>query len=290
MHEVRCVWAVEAQLGEGPFWSALEQALWFVDIKGNNIHRFDPATGDRRSWQAPDQVSFVLPRADSHFVVGLPRRLARFTPANGAFEDLVTLDHEPAGNRMNDACIDASGRLWFGSMDDAENEPHGALYSWNHVGSPVAWDRDFVISNGPAFSPDGSTFYHTDSLRRRIHRFDVASDGSLRGKQSLIDIEETAGWPDGTTVDAEGCLWIALYQGWAVRRYSPRGELLATVRIPCANVTKIALGGKDLSTAFVTTACKGLSSEQMAGQPLAGGLFAFETKVPGLATFRRSAL
>jgi D-xylonolactonase len=226
-------------------------------------------------------VSFVLPRADGCFVVGLPRRLARFTPATNAFEDLITLDHERPGNRMNDACIDASGRLWFGSMDDAETEPHGAIYSWNGTHTPIRWDQDFVISNGPAFSPDGRSFYHTDSLRRRIYRFDVATDGSITGKQLLIAIEESAGWPDGTTIDAEGCLWIALYQGWAVRRYSPRGELLASVRIPCANVTKLALGGKELNTAFVTTARKGLGPEQIAKQPLAGALFAFDAEVPG---------
>jgi D-xylonolactonase len=282
MRDVRCVWAIEAQLGEGPFWSASEQVLWFVDIKGRNIHRFNPATGDQRSWKAPDQVSFVLPREDGSFVVGLPRRLARFTPKTGIFEDLITLHSERAGNRMNDACLDAIGRLWFGSMDDAEIEPHGALYCWDRGGSPILWDQDFVISNGPAFSPDGSVFYHTDSARRTIYRFDVGSDGSLHDKRLFIKIEDGGGWPDGTTVDAQGCLWVALYQGWAVRRYSPQSELLEVVGIPCAHVTKLALGGEDRKTAFVTTARKGLSAEALAAQPLAGNLFAFDVDVPGM--------
>jgi D-xylonolactonase len=283
VREIQCAWAVEARLGEGPFWSSTEQVLWFVDIKGRYVHRFHPATGARRSWPAPDQVSFVLPQSDGHYIVGLPRRLARFVPATGTFETVIALEGERLGNRMNDACIDPMGRLWFGSMDDGETEPHGALYSWDCASAPQAWDQGFAISNGPAFSPDGRTLYHTDSLRRTIHRFDVAADGAVCGKRPFIRIEDEAGWPDGTTVDAEGCLWVALYQGSAVRRYSPRGELLEVVDLPCANVTKLVLGGKDLKTAFVTTARKGLDPAELAAQPLAGGLFAFEADVPGLA-------
>jgi D-xylonolactonase len=289
MREVRCAWAVEAELGEGPFWSAPEGALWFVDIKGRSVHRFHPATDGRRSWLAPDQVSFVLPRSDGCFVAGLPRRLARFTPATGAFETLIALEGERPGNRMNDACVDATGRLWFGSMDDDETEPRGVLYRWDCRVAPIACDQGFVISNGPAFSPDGRTLYHTDSVRRTIYRFEVASDGSASGKRPFIQIEDGAGFPDGTTVDAEGCLWVALYQGWAVRRYSARGELLEVVALPCANVTKLALGGGDLKTAFVTTARKGLGPRELAAQPLAGNLFAFDAEVPGLATFHLHA-
>jgi D-xylonolactonase len=174
-------------------------------------------------------------------------------------------------------------------MDDGETEPHGALYCWDRSAAPIACDQGFVISNGPAFSPDGRTLYHTDSVRRTINRFDVASDGFLSGKRPFIEIEEGAGCPDGTSVDAEGCLWVALYRGWAVRRYSPRGELLEVVALPCANVTKLALGGGDLKTAFVTTARKGLGPRELAAQPLAGNLFAFDAEVPGLATFHLHA-
>ncbi|HTV96225.1 MAG TPA: SMP-30/gluconolactonase/LRE family protein [Steroidobacteraceae bacterium] len=283
MREVRCVWPVEAQLGEGPFWSACEAALWFVDIKGRQIHRFDPAAAAGRSWRAPDQVSFVLPHPEGDLVVGLPRRLARFTPSTGAFADLIALEAERPGNRMNDACVDAAGRLWFGSMDDRESEPSGALYRWDYAAEPLTCDQGFVISNGPAFSPDGRTLYHTDSLRRMIYCFDVGGDGAAAGKRPFIEIEEGAGWPDGTSVDGEGCLWVALYGGWAVRRYSPRGELLEVVELPCANPTKLALGGEELKTAFVTSARKGLSAAERAAQPLAGALFAFEADVAGLA-------
>ena len=283
MSNLRCVWPLAAKLGEGPAWSVPEAALWFVDIKSRKIHRFDPSTGEKRSWDAPDQVTFVLPRTDGAHIVGLPGKLARFDSVTGNFETLRTLEPSYPRNRTNDACIDAAGQLWFGTMDDGCTEAHGALYSWNGAGAPVLHDDGYVISNGPAFSPDGRTLYHTDTVRRTIYRFDVAPDGSVSGKRNFVEIEDGAGAPDGSVVDAEGCVWVALYGGWGVRRYSPRGELLQTVTFPCANVTKMAFGGPDLKTAFATTAAQELTAGELAKQPLAGGLFAFDVDVPGIA-------
>lgn len=282
MREIRCLWNLAAQLGEGPCWSARDNALWFVDIKGRQIHRFEPHSGQQRSWSAPDQVTFVLPRAVGGFVVGLPGRLMSFTPETGAFANLAVLDQEPPSNRTNDATIDAAGRLWFGTMDDGETEPRGTLYSWDGRAAPQPRDDGYVITNGPAFSPDGRVFYHTDTPRQVIYRFDAAPDGTLTGKRVFVQIEANAGFPDGSVVDSAGCLWVGLYHGWGLRRYSPQGELLETVPMPCANVTKVAFGGADLKTAFVTTAAKGLSPQDLQAQPLAGGLFSFEVEVPGL--------
>jgi len=281
MREVRCMWPVAAELGEGPIWSASEGAVWFVDIKGRRVHRFHAETGDRQSWAAPDQVSFILPAGEKSFVAGLPGRLARFVPVTGAFEPILNLEGEPPGNRLNDACLDASGCVWFGSMDDNEKDANGALYFWDGIAAPIACEQGFVISNGPAHSPDGKTLYHTDTVNRTIFRYDVATGGFLSGKRALIEIEENAGWPDGTVVDADGCLWIGLYGGSAVRRYSPDGALREVVTLPCSLVTKVALGGSDLRTAFITTARKGLTQAELAAQPLAGGLFAFNVDVPG---------
>lgn len=290
VREVRCVWPAAAVLGEGPVWSAVEQALWFVDIKARQVLQYDPATGDGRRWAAPDQISFIQSEAGGGFVAGLPGRLTHFIPESGSFRTLTVLADEPSRNRLNDACLDASGRLWFGSMDDDEAESNGVLYCWNGSDAPVAHDRDFVISNGPAHSPDGRTLYHTDTVRRTIYRFDVDDDGALSGKRPFIEIEDDAGWPDGTAVDSDGCLWIALWEGWAVRRYSPAGVLLETVAMPCAKVTKLALGGRDLKTAFVTSARKGLNADELAAQPLAGGLFTFEVDVPGLPAWSMHAM
>ena len=144
-------------------------------------------------------------------------------------------------------------------------------------------DDGYCITNGPAFSPDGKTLYHTDTLERVTYAFDLAEDGAVANKRDFIRYEDGAGYPDGPAVDCEGCVWISLFAGWGVRRYSPKGELLATVRFPCANITKIAFGGSDLKSAYATTARKNLDEKAREEQPLAGSLFRFRVDVPGLA-------
>jgi sugar lactone lactonase YvrE len=143
-------------------------------------------------------------------------------------------------------------------------------------------DDGYCITNGPATSPDGRTLYHTDTLKKLIYAFDVSAAGELSNRRVFAAIEDGAGHPDGTAVDADGCVWIALFGGWGVRRYSPGGQLLETVALPVANVTKIAFGGDDLRTAYATTARKGLSAAELAAQPRAGDLFAFRVDTPGL--------
>jgi len=278
--EPECVWALGAELGEGPVWSAQEQAVWFVDIRQALIHRYDAVTGATRNWEAPQAPSFLAPLLGGGFIVGLKSGLSRFDPVTGAFTSLQAISGEPAGNRLNDGAVDPFGRLWFGSMDDTIEEATGRLYRLD-PGGPIAVDAGYVVTNGPSFSPDGRTLYHTDTLERTIHAFDVGPDGALHGKRVFVRIEDGAGHPDGSVVDAEGCLWTGLWGGWAVRRYSPSGVLLATVRFPCANITKIAFAGPALSTAYVTSAWTGLSPDQRAAQPLAGGLFRFEAGVSG---------
>lgn len=276
------VCSVGAELGEGPIWVAREQALWFVDIKGSCVRRYDPATGRHSVWQAPSKPGFVIPVRAGGFLVGMKSGLCRFDPASGAFEHLAAVEPHAPHNRLNDASVGPDGCVWFGSMDDLEENPTGVLYRLDAQGRRSALDAGYIITNGPAFSPDGSIFYHTDTLSGLVYAFDHSEPGQLSGKRVFARIDPRDGYPDGTTVDADGCLWIALWGGWGVRRYSPAGELLATVRVPCANVTKIAFGGDDGCTAFATTAWKGLSPAARAAQPLAGDLFRFRVDAPGL--------
>jgi sugar lactone lactonase YvrE len=168
-------------------------------------------------------------------------------------------------------------------MDDAEEQLSGRIYRYadGHVAdsglAPVC------ITNGPALSPDGKTLYHTDTLGRRILASKLGADGVPRDTRLFAVIEDGAGYPDGPTVDSEGCVWTGLFGGWSVRRYDPSGRLIETVGFPVANVTKIAFGGADLRTAFATTARKGLGATELAAQPLAGSLFSFPVATPGLA-------
>ena len=279
--EPQCVWSIETMLGEGPLWVRSEQALWFVDIKKNHVHRYDPATGAQKTWNAPESPGFIVPDGDE-FIVGLTSGLHLFDPNSGEFSLLYAVDADRPGNRLNDGARDSSGRLWFGTMDNAEVAPTGSLYRLDFDG-PKAVDTGICITNGPCFSPDGKILYHTDTLKKTIYAFDVAEDASLSNKRAWVTIEDGVGYPDGSVTDAEGCVWVGLFAGWSARRYAPEGKLLSTVRFPCANITKLAFAGPDLKTVYATTAWKGLDDTARAEQPLAGGLFRFESDVAGLA-------
>ena len=271
--------SVAAELGEGPVWRA--GALWFVDIKGRRIHRLSPQTGETVSWDAPAQPGFIAPLVGGDWIAGLQDGLHRFDPESGDFSHLRSVEDPALGNRLNDSFVDARGRLWFGSMHDDERLLTGALYRLDGAGL-TRLDDGYCITNGPAASPDGRSLYHTDTLARRIYVFDLDAAGGLTNRRVFVQLEAGAGYPDGPTVDAQGCVWTGLFGGWGVRRYSPSGDLLATIAFPVANITKIAFGGEDLRTIYATTAWKGLSEAQRAAQPLAGRVFTFKAETPGL--------
>jgi sugar lactone lactonase YvrE len=277
---VRNVWSLGATLGEGPVWDARDAALWFVDIKQHRVHRFDPVSGETRSFDAPGQVGWVLPAAEGGFLAGLQTGLHRFDSESGAFTLLTAVEPERPGNRLNDATVAADGAVWFGSMDDGETDVTGQVHRFHAGTLTTSTIPPVVITNGPAVSPDGGTLYHVDTLGHTIHAVPV--DGATTGTPRLFaTIDAADGYPDGVTVDAEGGVWVGLWGGWSARRYAPDGTLDRIVRFPVANITKVAFGGDDLRTGFATSASKGLSDEDRADQPEAGSLFAFDVDVPG---------
>jgi D-xylonolactonase len=271
---------VHAILGEGPVWIERDEALWFVDIKRHKVHRYDPA-GALFSWEAPRQVGWILPAEDDGLVAGLQDGLYRFDPTSGQFSRFAEVEPDRPGNRLNDAATDPQGRIWFGSMDDGESAVTGRFYCFDRGKISDTGLAPVAITNGPALSPDGRLLYHTDTLGRVIHVADVADDGSLGPAREFVRFARGEGYPDGPTVDAEGCVWTGLYAGWKARRYAPDGRLLETVRFPVANITKLAFGGPNLRTLYATTAAKGLSEAEREAQPDAGNLFAFEADVAG---------
>lgn len=276
-----CLWEVEATLGEGVLWHAATERVWFVDIKKRHIHSCAADGSDRRTWNAPSQVSAIVPVEGGGWIVSLEDGLYRFDEASGAFTLLRAVEADLPGNRFNDAFVDADGRLWFGSMDNGEKAPTGALYRYDR-GDVEQADDGYIITNGPAISPDSRTLYHTDTLDKRVYAFAMAPDGSLSNKR-LFAVVDDGGHPDGMAVDAEGHVWIAVFRGWRIDRYAPDGRKVGTLRFPCSNITKLAFGGDDLRTVYVTTARKGLSEEELSWQPLAGALFTFRADVAGLA-------
>jgi sugar lactone lactonase YvrE len=178
--------------------------------------------------------------------------------------------------------VDPAGRLWFGTMDNGERAKSGAFYRFERGSVAPTGLEGIAITNGPALSPDGRILYFVDTREGTIDSAEVGEDGSLGPSRRFARIDPADGYPDGPTVDSEGCVWIGLYAGWEARRYSPDGALVDRVRFPVANITKIAFGGEDLRTVYATTARQLLSPEEIGRQPQAGDLFEFRVDVPGL--------
>jgi len=278
------VWDLKADLGEGPVWVERDAALWFVDIKRQKIFRFDPASGEQREWDAPEQVGFVLPAERGGFIAGLQSGLHHFDPANGAFSLIAEVDSDLPENRLNDGVVDPNGRIWFGTMDNGERAKNGAFYCFDRGELKRTHLTGISITNGPAISPDGDRLYWVDTIPGTISACDIGADGELGPSREIIRIPAADGHPDGPTVDTEGRIWIGIYSGWEARRYAPDGELLERVRFPVSNITKIAFGGSDMKSAFATTARHLLRPDALEEQPLAGGLFRFEAGVAGVAS------
>ena len=282
MAQVDLVWDAGCTLGEGPVWSAREQRLWFVDIKAGELLRYRPADGACDRWSLGGSPGFALPARDGTLIVGMADGLYAFDPATSALIKRIDIEGDKPGNRLNDGCVAPDGALWFGTMDNAETASTGQLFRFDGTSAKVH-DRDYVITNGPALCPAARTFYHTDTLERAIYAFDHR-DGRLANRRVFARFDAAMGYPDGTTVDAEGGLWVAFFGGGCVRRFDADATQTDEVRLPVSNATKLALGGPDLTTAYITTAKWLLDDAALAAEPLAGAVFSFTAAIPGLST------
>ncbi len=273
-----------ALLGESPRWHAAEARLYWVDIDAHRIHRTDPETGATETMQLGGPVGCVAPRAGGGLIVGLKDGCALIdawgeAPRPFGPQMLAGI----AEQRCNDACVDAAGRFWVGSVTSDKANPAATLYRLAPDGTLTAMLGGLLTSNGATFSPDGRTFYHADTPTHALRAYAVdPATGALGEGRLFHQFEQGKGRPDGGTVDAEGCYWSALWDGWRVVRLSPAGELLQTVELPVQRPSMIAIGGADMKTAFVTSAGKTLTDEERRDQPYAGGLFTFRVDVPGL--------
>lgn len=280
--EARCVADVGAILGEGPVWVPRDEALYWVDIKGYKIFRLD-RDGSVRQWDTPLRIASLAPRRQGGFIAGTDRGFADVDLDAPRFEAFVHPETDRATNRFNDGKVDRSGRFWAGTMDDNERAATGALYrldakrSWNRV------DDGYRVTNGPAFSRSGRLMYHNDSALQVTYVFEVDEAGMPSNRREFARFGEGEGYPDGMTVDAEDCLWIAFWDGWCVRRFSPAGECLVKLDLPVQKPTSCAFGGPSLGELFVTSASIGLDPVERERQPCAGGLFMLDTGCVGLA-------
>lgn len=284
MTKARCVWEAGAVLGEGPVWLAAEGAVYWVDIKAKAVHRYHPASGGRQSFGMAAQVCAIIPRRAGGFVATTRHGLAVADLAAGTLAPLAEVEPDQPGNRFNDAKADPAGRLWAGTMDDTVRRPTGTLYRFDADHSWRAMDGGYIVTNGPAFSPDGSVMYHNDSVNGRVFAFDLDGEGGIANKRTFLTFGTDEGVPDGMAVDVEGGLWIAHYGGGRVTRFTPGGRADHAVTLPVAQVTSCVFGGPALDTLYITSAAQQLDAEALRGQPLAGGLFEAAVGIRGLPT------
>lgn len=264
----------EAALGEGPTWDPATGRLLWLDILGMRIHTYDPSSGARTIRTAPQHVGAAKPRAGGGLVLNLRDGVGLLDPD----DSFRWLHHEPvAGRRANDAAVAPDGSLWAGTMRYDEAAGGGTLSRITGDGRVTTVLPDVTVSNGTGWSPDGRRMYYIDTPTRRVDVFDHDAEG-VRDRRPLVEIEEGAGFPDGLTVDAEGCVWVALWDGGAVRRYTPDGELDRVITLPTPRTTACAFGGAGLTDLYVTTARTGLSSPH----PLAGSLLIIPNAGQGL--------
>jgi len=267
------------KLGEGPRWSVRDRCLWWVDIRGHRVLRWDPASGDLRTWPVPADIGFLAERIQGGLIVGLRDGLYAFNPGTGACTALgATHAHDPAGFRFNDGACDAAGRLWVGTIGP-KGQAH--LYRFDPGLARTTFRSDVTVSNGIAWSPDGTSMYYIDTPSQVVMAYPFAAEnGTLGEGRVAITIPTEIGHPDGCCIDAEGMLWVCLWNGGAVLCCDPAtGKTLARITIPGArNVTACSFGGQALDTLYITTAGGGDPQQP----ENAGCLFAAQPGVHGL--------
>ena len=266
-------------LGEGPLWSSRRNTLFWVDILAPALQSYDMNTGTVSRWEMPEPIGWIVERKNGlGFVIGLKSGFAKLSLDPFDIERIGNPEPDRPQNRLNDAAIDRVGRIWAGSKNDGDDAaPTGALY---RLDSDFSWSRHddgYQVTNGPTFSSDGMTLFHTDTMNRTVFAFDLADDGSLRNKRLFLQFETSWGYPDGMCTDAEGGVWIAHWGGGRISRFTPEGKLDRDIALPASQITSCSFAGEKLERMFVTSARIGITDE-----PLAGALFEVEPQVRGM--------
>jgi sugar lactone lactonase YvrE len=275
MPGIRRVTGVQCELGEGPLWSSADSALYWIDILGQHIYRLDDGAAEPQRWDLPAKPGCIALRRGGGLMVAMKTGVHTIDLATGQLTLVVDPEPDRPGNRLNDGAADARGRFWIGSMDDEEKAVSGALYRIDADGSCTRVLDQLGVSNGIGWSPDGATMYHTDSSARTItaYDFDVES-GSIGRPRTFAEDHDCS--PDGLTVDADGFVWSAKYNGWRVVRYDPDGTVERVVQLPVQRPSCPAFGGPELDRLYITSASAHLSGAALAEGPLAGSLLVLD--------------
>lgn len=281
---VEVVAKVENRLGESVLWHAATRTVQWIDLMRPEISSLDEAGSVRtRPLPLPTPLGAIVATSDpGKLVLGWRGGLSVLDMATLALAPLIDPERGRDGVAFNDCKVDRAGRLWAGSSHEREIETRGCLWCVDAAGSCTLADAGFAVANGPAFSPDGRVMYFSDSNAHRILAYDIAADGRASGRRLFAAFDAADGMPDGLTVDAEGCPWVAHWAGAKVSRWSPKGERLASIPVPSVHVTAVAFGGPRLDTLYIVTAREGADAASLARLPLSGHAFACRPGVTGI--------
>lgn len=283
--DIECVVDAGAKLGESTCWDHRAQCLWWVDIYSRVIHRYEPLQGSSLSFEAPGEPGSLAVREQGGLIVAMGNGFHFFEPDSKQFTSIVDAETHVLLTRMNDGKTDREGRFWSGSMSQTR-PPHavGSLYRLDDDLSCHRIVEGVACSNGLAWSPDSRTMYFADSATPYIWAWDFdPTHGEVDNRRTFIDLSAFDGICDGATVDAEGCYWLTMPFKGKIQRYDPTGKLMQMIELPADVPTCCEFGGKDLDILYVTTATLGRTPAELRYMPLAGGLFALDVGVKGLA-------
>ncbi|MFL5778824.1 MAG: SMP-30/gluconolactonase/LRE family protein [Chloroflexota bacterium] len=273
-----------SHLGEGPLWDADRRCLWWVDILGRSVHRTDVPSGDDTLIEVGQLVGAVVLRSGGGLLLAVQEGFATLDPESGRIELVAPVEHDDVTTRMNDGKVDPEGRFWAGTMGVDHRPGAGTLYRLGIDWQVTPVVEGVSISNGLDWGPDGRSMYYIDTPTDRVDRFNYEpASGTIADRRTAVAIREGAGSPDGMTVDAEGYLWVALWNGWGVERYAPDGRLDQRVEVPASEASSCAFGGPDLDLLFITTAQEDFPPRGRPEEPHAGGLFVARPGVRGRA-------
>jgi len=283
--QAECVSRHEAIVGESPVWSPAEQALYWVDITGGQIHRFHPATSTADTFDLGEPVTALALRTEGGLVLSLRKDFAFYDLQSRQLTRLGNPEENLPDNRFNDAKCDRQGRFWAGTMGDTHwDQPCGGLYRFDPDRAITKHQSDVICANGMGWSPDNRTMYFTESFRYAIYAYDFdAATGAISNRRTFAEVDRSTGaFPDGLTVDAEGHVWSVHNAVGRVVRYTPEGRLERTIELPVPRPCGCSFGGEGLDTLYITTARETLTPAQIAKYPLSGSLFAAKPGMRGL--------
>lgn len=279
-------------LGESPVWHPVEQQLYWTDIPGKELHCHDPRTGRHRTWPVDTEVGSLAPMREGGLLLARRDGLGHFDPETARYHALAAAPYDTSRERFNDGKCDPQGRFWTGTIYEPRDAALASLYCYDRHHGLRRIAGDFTVGNGLGWSPDGGTFYYSDTKAHTIYAQDFDADTGQPSARRVLaqfplkqpdqDLATYGGRPDGAAVDTEGAYWCAMFEGQRLLRLSPRGVVLSEITLPVRCATMPCFGGADLKTLYITTAREKRPEAELTAQPLAGRVLRLRVDTPGL--------